>query len=415
MNTLILIMWNTESLVIRHQIKCPVHGFIPLTKLATSVVNHPYMQRLRHIKQLGLAYMTFPSANHTRFEHSLGTYYMAGLMVDKVKATGQKFVIPGVCSIPSELTPEIMECVKLAALCHDLGHGPYSHVLDQLFFGSDPHPMADHEVRSISLATEIFSSILPSEYAKFTVSLIHPTDECIKLAESTHSQALYQIVSNYKNGIDVDKFDYLARDTRSVGFGLDFSYQRLLNSLQISETGDITYHRKCDTDVYDLFYSRYLMHKKVYSHRKSKKIEAMVLDLLQMMDPVLGFTSSLNDMSRFTTFTDSTLFEVTRLVGPPEARALLHRIDSCQFYDIVLESRDRTEVEDQVGQWIVAYGSVPFKVVTITCSFAADYSNIRFHNADTECIVSPDLPTITIESYLVICRDPVISAEIKIE
>jgi HD superfamily phosphohydrolase len=433
--------WDPGLLAHRHQIKCPVHDFVSLTNVATVVLDHPYMQRMRYIKQLGLAYFAYPSANHTRFEHMIGTYHLAGLMVQEVAKTGHKFVIPGISDQATELSPEVIECVKLAGLCHDLGHGPYSHVLDRFFAESTlvptvelcddnlddvdvlrrspgylPHPLVDHEMRSIVLTKMILEPVLPPQYVKLVTDLIHPSPEVINEVERTKSQALYQIVSNYKNGIDVDKFDYLSRDTTFLGIGLNFSYRRLLNSLQISQNGDITYHRKCDTDVYDLFYCRYLMHKKVYSHRKSKKVEAMVLDLLRLMEPQIHFASSIFDMDRFTRFNDSTLFEMARLLGPPEAQVLLHRIESCQYYDIVLESTDKFKVDNQIREWSQLYDPSLFKVTRITCSFAANYSNIRFHDQFDEMIsIQSELPTITTHSYLVICRDQAIANEIKIE
>lgn len=412
------LLWSPDLLTTRHQIKCPIHNFIRVTRLATLVIDHPYMQRTRNIKQLGLAHYTYPSAVHTRFTHMLGTYYLAGLMAEEVQRTRRKFVIPGISSIPTELTSELIECIKLAGLCHDLGHGPYSHVLDSLFNNCDQrlrqHPMREHEARSVALTREILSPLIPDPYVNFVLDLIHPSAEVVTQVEAAQSQALYQIVSNYKNGIDVDKFDYLLRDSHALGLGLSFSYQRLLNSLRISSVGDITYHRKCAEDVYELFQSRYTMHVKAYSHRKSKKIETMILDLLLMMDEKLRFIESLDDMKRFVAFTDSTLFDLTRVLGDENSQQLLRRIESCQYYDIVLETQELEEAKENMEVWCQDYEKSLFKLVPVTCSFAADYSQIKFHDEKCEELeLKPDRSLVTTRRYLVVCRDQELARKIK--
>ncbi|CAI8021447.1 Deoxynucleoside triphosphate triphosphohydrolase SAMHD1 [Geodia barretti] len=103
----------------------PVHGHIELHPLMVKFIDTPQFQRLRYIKQLGGAYYVFPGASHNRFEHSIGVGYLAGQMVESLKSKQPELGIDD----------KDVLCVKLAGLCHDLGHGPFSHLFEKAVKG----------------------------------------------------------------------------------------------------------------------------------------------------------------------------------------------------------------------------------------------------------------------------------------
>jgi HD superfamily phosphohydrolase len=300
-------------------IGCKIHGYIRVTELALKIINTPEFQRLRDIKQLGLCHLIYPAATHTRFEHSIGVYYLTGKMAKilQKKYPDKTYNMAGLGL--TKLTDFIIELIKIAGLCHDIGHGPFSHIFDDILLEKDiinrqNNPNIYHEVRSCLITEEIckrkLSDILNDSHIKFIKSIINP--------EPTDTGAIYQIVSNYLNGIDVDKFDYLARDPYTLGLKRGFDSRKIINEIIVDQHDNIAYAKHCSIEIYDMFQTRYMMHKQVYNHKGTKIIESMVYDLLMKVDPVFEIFSSINSMEKFCTFTDNTVFHmINTIINPP--------------------------------------------------------------------------------------------------
>ncbi|XP_049326797.1 deoxynucleoside triphosphate triphosphohydrolase SAMHD1-like [Astyanax mexicanus] len=169
----------------------PVHGHIALDPLLVSIIDTPQFQRLRNIKQLGGGYFVFPGASHNRFEHSIGVAHLAGKLVQSLRTDNELNITD---------TDEL--CVKIAGLCHDLGHGPFSHVFEG--FMKEENPGSNWKCENKALKINLNKSI-----------------DCITQWSYTgrpqEKSYLYQIVNNQTTGIDVDKMDYFSRDCHHLG------------------------------------------------------------------------------------------------------------------------------------------------------------------------------------------------------
>ena len=244
-----------------------IHGNISIDPLAKQIIDTEEFQRLRNIKQLGCCNYVFPSATHTRFEHSIGVYHLAGKYINILNREKEYY------------DEDQKKCIVIAALIHDLGHGPYSHLFDELFDESK-----DHEYRSI----EIFKNMNQKYNLGFTKNDISQIQRIISPKKATidkKQKFIYQIVSN-RNGIDVDRFDYIMRDIKMTGLNYGIEYERIMNHSQIVD-GEIVYLEKVKTNIDDFFRVRYIMYKEVYNHHTVRAIEYMMKDFIKGMDKII--------------------------------------------------------------------------------------------------------------------------------
>jgi HD superfamily phosphohydrolase len=231
-------------------IRDPIHGYIELDELALALIDTPEMQRLRRIKQLGFANLVYPGANHTRFEHSLGTFYLAELFSKKIS-----------------IERERKDLVRAAALLHDIGHGPYSHATEQLL---QRYLRRGHEDIVFILKKSEISEVLD----KFGLN-------AIEIARSIDGKISYGQILNSE--LDVDKMDYLVRDAyyTGVAYGL-VDIERLIRQMKIHEEKLVVLERGIQA-AESLLVSRFLMHPAVYFHHVSRIAERMFVRALEFM------------------------------------------------------------------------------------------------------------------------------------
>ncbi|KAE8665676.1 HD domain-containing metal-dependent phosphohydrolase family protein isoform 4 [Hibiscus syriacus] len=239
-----------------------VHGNIYLDPLSLKFIDTEQFQRLRELKQLGLVHMVYPGAVHSRFEHSLGVYWLAGEAIQKLK-TYQG----------SELGINLfdVQTVKVAGLLHDVGHGPFCHLFEREFL---PKVLKGfkwaHEEMSAKLIDHIVDEHhidVESEMIKRVNEMILASSEFALPKSAKNKQFLYDIVANGRNGIDVDKFDYIVRDSRACGLGCSFDFHRLMETMRV--LGDeICYRAKDYLSIYKLYATRAELHRTVYTHSK---------------------------------------------------------------------------------------------------------------------------------------------------
>lgn len=266
-----------------------VHGFIPFDEFEKELIDSLPFQRLHYIHQLGIAYLVYPGATHTRFEHSLGVMYLATLMFDKIC----KSVRPDVFHfVPRKGSTEYLywrRVLRMAALCHDLGHLPFSHVAEKELLGSCGHEEWTLKIIESNYLLPVWEKLkgLPSYLQELTgrdlvedikkVAIGEPKWKALT-GESFNSWE--RVVSELITGdfFGADRIDYLLRDARSTGvvYGL-FDYHQLIETLRILPSADRGVNElqlgidengleSCEA----LLLARHFMHRRIYQYSSVK-------------------------------------------------------------------------------------------------------------------------------------------------
>jgi len=270
------------------------HGYINLCSIASKIVDTPIFQRLRHIKQLGMVYLVFPTATHTRFEHSIGTYYLANKMITNIKNKHPEL----------NITDEIIMLVSIAGLCHDLGHLFFSHLFDHYFVPSITNININltHEERSKYLLNHIvlrYDINLDIDQLNVINDLIYPIQSNYLNWNDKYKigKWIFQIISNPINSIDVDKFDYLIRDTDMLGLKFAFDYERIISDIIIIDD-NICYSLHNSNNIYYMFFVRYRLHRHIYNHKTVKAIEILIIKILFELEKTLHISNYLLDVDK---------------------------------------------------------------------------------------------------------------------
>jgi HD superfamily phosphohydrolase len=259
-----------------------IHGDIHLTDCEIKVIDTASFQRLRQLKQLAMAQLVYPTATHTRFAHSIGAL---GTMIRILESAEQNGF---------HLTKEQRENLRLAALLHDVGHYPYSHLMEKL--------------DKVKLINEVVESAAPAKRAIDASKSKYPKHEEVgaiivtcqeDLVEAigdkmrakavadifTRSQAADpQLSKLIHSSFDIDRWDYLLRDSYATGvpYGkIDINY--LLNNLKVSQEGTVGFQKKALAAVEHVLLARFFMHRAVYYHKTTYGLEEACRQLLRRL------------------------------------------------------------------------------------------------------------------------------------
>ncbi|XP_062106836.1 uncharacterized protein LOC133818136 [Humulus lupulus] len=310
-----------------------VHGNIYLDPLILKFIDTEHFQRLRDLKQLGMTHMVYPGAMHSRFEHSLGVYWLAGESVQKLK--NYQGLELGIDNFD-------VQTVKLAGLLHDVGHGPFSHLFERDFLPQvDSGCTWSHEQMSVKMIDYIVDEHcidVDHEMIKRVKEMILASSE-FKLPQGTREKNfLYDIVANGRNGIDVDKFDYIVRDSRACALGCNFEFQRLMETMRVLDD-EICYRAKDYLTVHKLFATRADLYRTVYTHPKVKAMELMVADVLVKANDYLNISSLINEPSEYWKLDDTIIktIEIAPQQELKESRDLVQRIRRRNLYQFCNE------------------------------------------------------------------------------
>jgi hypothetical protein len=229
-------------------VRDPLWNNIRLEPQALAVLDTPAVQRLRYVRQLGHAFLVYPGATHTRFEHALGAYHLARRVVTEL----------GVADSEEGLS------IRLAALLHDIGHYPFSHALEEAGL---PH----HEILA---ARHLRTGALATALERLGVT----ADRLLQLIQGTSGSRLAGLVAG---SLDVDKLDYLSRDATMCGvpYGV-IDVDRLLTSLTLTPEG-VALHAKGLAALESLLFAKYQMYRNVYWHHAVRSATAMFKRLVR--------------------------------------------------------------------------------------------------------------------------------------
>jgi len=238
-------------------IKDPLYGYIRITEVERKVIDTQPVQRLRRIKQLSGAEYAYPAANHTRFEHSLGTMYLAGVLAQ---------------SIPVDLSDQEVQKIRLAALLHDVGHAPFSHLFEPLltkYLGKTHEDMAFWIITESELSSALRAEGFdPNEVGKLAVG---------KLGDSQHP-FLDQII---RSSVDVDKMDFIVRDSYHTGAGYGYvDIFRLIYTMDILD-GNLAVDVTAIPTLETFLLARLESFRAIYFHRAARAVQIMMLKALE--------------------------------------------------------------------------------------------------------------------------------------
>jgi uncharacterized protein len=228
----------------------PVYGFITIpSELIFEIIDHPYFQRLRRIRQLGLTDFVYPGALHTRFHHAIGAMHLMSITLDNLRIKG------------TEVTEEEYEAALIAILLHDIGHGPFSHALEYSLLEGIPHEklslltmeMLNKEFGGkLDLAFQIFQNQYPRKF-------------------------LNQLVSSQ---LDIDRLDYLQRDCFFTGVSEGtIGADRIIKMMAVHED-QLVIEEKGIYSIENFLSARRLMYWQVYLHKTTVSAEKMLINLI---------------------------------------------------------------------------------------------------------------------------------------
>ena len=274
----------------------PIHDFIRVNNSEMKIIDDPIFQRLRRIRQLSGAHLTYPGAQHTRFEHSLGVMHIAD---QAGRILHEKNII----------NTDQIENLRLAALLHDIGHGPFSHLYEEVL---REKTKTSHEDlgKKIILKTSIGDLISKSGFNKNFIA---------KLA---FGNSKFQFMNEIVSGVlSADMMDYLLRDGYFTGAEhAKIDHKRITQSLDVFH-GKLALEKSALYSFESMMHSRYQMFKAVYFHKTVRSVEVMLLESMRLADSELGITSV--DLDEFVELTDDVL--LSKLLSLPPITSDLKR------------------------------------------------------------------------------------------
>ncbi|KAI3428522.1 hypothetical protein D9Q98_007345 [Chlorella vulgaris] len=304
--------------------------FVRLSATAAAIVDTPIFQRLRHLKQLGMTEYVYPTATHTRFVHSLGVAHRAKEFALKLWQKQPEL----------QLTDSDLIVLEVAGLCHDIGHGPFSHSFQTELVPKllPPGQTWEHEAMSCLLVDHIcqqYNIDLCLDEQTRVKDLI-AGDRVAAVADWTGKEWQFDIVANKRNGLDVDKLDYLKRDshgavelTTSDTFSFLYENMRVIN-------GEVCFRTSVRSVVQEVYSARAKLHEFVYTHPVAKAVEYMVTDALLLVADELRILDALRDPERFVNLHDAIILLVenssSQTPGMQAAQELLRRLRHRDIY-----------------------------------------------------------------------------------
>lgn len=272
------------------EITDPIHKYIRFTEVEKKLIDTEVFQRLRKIRQLAGAHLVYPSAQHTRFEHSIGAMYLAGL-------AAQTLLDKGYIECKEDV-----ENLRIAALLHDIGHGPFSHLFEEVLVQNmtKKKKKISHEIIGKKIIKETIIIDILRQYG-------YNPDYVSKLSFGETRNMFYNEM--IAGSLSADIMDYLPRDSFFTGteYG-KVDYYRLISSFEVLSNGHLGINKSAINSLESMLISRYQMFKAVYFHKTVRAGEVMLLHSLASADKQLHFSNF--SIEEYLEYTDEKTIDV---------------------------------------------------------------------------------------------------------
>jgi uncharacterized protein len=278
-----------------------VYGFISIPSgLIFNIIQHPYFQRLRRIRQLGLADLVYPGALHTRFHHALGAMHLMGEALKNLSDKG------------TVISPAEYEAAQIAILLHDIGHGPYSHVLETSLLSQVKH--------------EAISAIV---IGKLNQHFGGKLQLALQMFENKYPRAFFnQLISSQ---LDIDRLDYINRDSFFTGVTeASIGSERIIKMLAV-QNNQLVVEQKGIYSIENFLNARRLMYWQVYLHKTAISAETMLINIIKRAKEILAIGQQIDNMPNLLPFLENNISQ-EQLQNNPE---LLERFLQLDDTDIL--------------------------------------------------------------------------------
>ncbi|MBY0528797.1 MAG: HD domain-containing protein [Rhabdochlamydiaceae bacterium] len=349
-----------------------VHGFIRFNELERDLIDSAAFQRLHYLRQLGISFLVYPGATHTRFEHSLGAMELTTKIFDRVLSKYDKADLVDV--------DYWRQILRLAALCHDLGHLPFSHVAEKVLLGKGGHEKWTLAVIQSPDLLPIWQEVqkrfpehsVIEDLAKMAIGEIHLREMGVNYSFSAWDKVMCQVITGDFFGSD--RIDYLLRDAQFTGvsYGL-FDYHQLIEMLCIVPSKDGGLELGIEENGIEsceaLLLARHFMHQRVYQY---PTVKSYSFHLARFMAQFYENTSYLSDLKGYLSMTDNEILTALRHAafeptakGHIDAAALLkreHRFLAIEAQEGIGESeilaiQEKLNIPQEAISWNVFTGS----------------------------------------------------------
>lgn len=294
-----------------------IYDIIKLPPEIRKILSSPYMNRMMRVKQTGCANYIYNNATHTRYSHMIGTYHLANQFMTQLKGVRRE--------------KGDMRHVCIAALLHDIGHAPFSHAFEtNVWKRLYPSEVWNHEMQCDAIIEWLYDN----DFLAHDINTRRVKALIQGMPLEGDKQYMYQIVCNETNCIDVDKFDYLRRDSEMI-FGESFknSVDMLMLHPRVIN-GNICYPFEYKDSVVDIFQTRMKFWNKVYMHPKVKAIEYMAADAILAANHVFPVWEHIKDIGLFVDYDDTILDTIfsSNDTTLKDSKDIIQRMRSGNYY-----------------------------------------------------------------------------------
>lgn len=310
-----------------YEIRDPIHGLIELLPKEVDLINTKAFQRLRRIRQLAMAFLVYPGTLHTRFDHSIGVMHIAGRICDRL-----------------EITDEECKQVRLAALLHDIGHGPFSHVSEHLL---DKYVPQDGGAPREKIHEKVTVDIIKSDPEIRTVLGHKERQFIIEMIEGKPTRDFQRdIVSS---DLDADKMDYLLRDSYFAGvkYGA-YDLEKIIESCRVHYEEDESYLAVSDGGLYaleQLLLAKHHMTQQIYRHRVRLISDAMIVRGIELaiqeenqkIEQLYRYNEASEFIENYIKYHDELLIDILKRCDQEKARNIFDRLYSRKLFKMIGE------------------------------------------------------------------------------